>query len=560
VALAVLGACATAQPPPPSPVRLPTPAAGIITFYLGLPTSTAALRQAAAAASSPGSSGYRRFTPLADAAARFGASDQQIDEVVRSVGGLGLQVTVDPTRLFARVSGSAEQWRSALGAPLSRKPATSAEPFDAYELPNEVPDALVPKGTTVLLPVALVYDPSREGGRAPRAPRGGGSPGSATPWPANTGTPFQADCGSPVLAQRQVYTPTQVGAAYGLDALQRSAAGRPTITVLDLGGGWSARDGQLAGGCFGYTPPAVAQSQADGVPNPIAHADDETSLDLQTISSVAPGANLRLVQATDGGAALLDAFSRAIADPAGPPDAVSVSYGGCAVAEETAAPDYLATGDDVLAMAAVAGVSTFVAAGDTGSTTCPKGVQGTSLSFPAVSPYVTAVGGTRIALGAGNARTGETVWNDTPYGQAAAGGGGVSKGVAEPDYQTGVQTAGRRAIPDVSAQAAIVPGWPVVIDGVLQPVGGTSGATPLVAAATALVSGSERQAGRPPVGFANPWLYAAAPRAAFFDVVEGNNDLAGVGCCTAGPGYDTASGLGVPNWAALPATLPPPGG
>jgi pro-kumamolisin-like protein len=372
VALAVLGACATAQSPPPSPVRLPTPAAGIITFYLGLPTSTAALRQAAAAASTPGSSGYRRFTALADAAARFGASGQQIDEVVRSVGGLGLQVTVDPTRLFARVSGSAEQWRSALGAPLSRKPATSAEPFDAYELPNEVPDALVPNGTTVLLPVALVYDPSREGGRGPRAPHGGGS----------TGRP-----------RRGPRTPAHPS--------------RPTAA-----------------------PPCWRSDRSTPRPR------------------------------------------------WGPPT---------------------------------------------------------------------------------NARTGETVWNDTPYGQAAAGGGGVSKGVAEPDYQTGVQTAGRRAIPDVSAQAAIVPGWPVVIDGVLQPVGGTSGATPLVAAATALVSASERQAGRPPVGFANPWLYAAAARATFFDVVEGGNDLEGVGCCSAGPGYDPASGLGVPNWAALPATLPPPG-
>ena len=46
---------------------------------------------------------------------------------------------------------------------------------------------------------------------------------------------------------------------------------------------------------------------------------------------------------------------------------------------------------------------------------------------------------------------------------------------------------------------------------------------------------------------------------AFFDIVQGNNDLASVGCCAAGPGYDTASGLGVPNWAVLPGTLPAPG-
>jgi hypothetical protein len=46
---------------------------------------------------------------------------------------------------------------------------------------------------------------------------------------------------------------------------------------------------------------------------------------------------------------------------------------------------------------------------------------------------------------------------------------------------------------------------------------------------------------------------------AFFDITTGNNDLAGVGCCQATVGYDLASGLGVPDWAVLPATLPPPG-
>jgi hypothetical protein len=74
------------------------------------------------------------------------------------------------------------------------------------------------------------------------------------------------------------------------------------------------------------------------------------------------------------------------------------------------------------------------------------------------------------------------------------------------------------------------------------------------------VAASQRHAGHPSVGLANGWFYQAAARpAAFFDVTRGNNDLAGVGCCQAKTGYDTASGLGVPNWAVLPTTLPKPG-
>jgi len=77
-------------------------------------------------------------------------------------------------------------------------------------------------------------------------------------------------------------------------------------------------------------------------------------------------------------------------------------------------------------MSARVGASSFVAAGDSGSTTCERGsgVAGPSLSFPAVSAFVTAVGGTRLALGGGNARTGETVWNETLfdlYGRSPSG-------------------------------------------------------------------------------------------------------------------------------------------
>jgi subtilase family serine protease len=153
------------------------------------------------------------------------------------------------------------------------------------------------------------------------------------------------------------------------------------------------------------------------------------------------------------------------------------------------------------------------------------------------------------------------VWNDAAYGAKAAGGGAVGRRTPRPAFQNGANDAQFRAIPDVSALADIVPGWPVVMNSTLQTVGGTSGSTPLTAASAALVAGSERHAGRPRLGLANGWFYTAASSnsSTFYDIKEGNNDLAAVGCCTASVGYDPASGLGVPDWAALPATLPAPG-
>ena len=186
-------------------------------------------------------------------------------------------------------------------------------------------------------------------------------------------------------------------------------------------------------------------------------------------------------------------------------------------------------------------------------------MSGTTLSYPAVSPFVTAVGGTRLTLGKGNVRVAETVWNDSAFGVRAAGGGALSRREPRPEYQDGFIPQNHRGVPDVSALADIVPGWPVVIDSVLQTVGGTSGSTPFTAAATAMVDGSQRHAGHPRVGLANGWFYqAASHKGAFFDITVGNNNLAGVDCCQATVGYDLASGLGVPNWAVLPATLPQP--
>ena len=144
--------------------------------------------------------------------------------------------------------------------------------------------------------------------------------------------------------------------------------------------------------------------------------------------------------------------------------------------------------------------------------------------------------------------------------RARAGGGGVSKVFARPWYQNGVTTSPTRVVPDFALLADIQPGWPVVLNGQVQSIGGTSGSTPFAAATVALLSARERLAGRPRVGFINPWfyeLYKQHPEL-FYDVVSGSNDVNRVGCCTATKGFDEVSGLGVPNLAEIAKHLPPP--
>jgi subtilase family serine protease len=117
-----------------------------------------------------------------------------------------------------------------------------------------------------------------------------------------------------------------------------------------------------------------------------------------------------------------------------------------------------------------------------------------------------------------------------------------------------------RVVPDFSALADIAPGWPVMLNGQMQSIGGTSGSSPFAMAKLALLSASERLAGRPRVGFVNPWIYQLYQQhpELFYDVTSGTNDLDGVGCCTAKKGFDEVSGLGVPNFAEIAKHLPPP--
>ena len=115
-------------------------------------------------------------------------------------------------------------------------------------------------------------------------------------------------------------------------------------------------------------------------------------------------------------------------------------------------------------------------------------------------------------------------------------------------------------VPDFALLADIEPGWPVMLGGQMKSIGGTSGSTPFAAATLAILSARERLAGRPRVGFINPWLYQLYSQHPdyFYDVVSGTNDLNRVGCCIATKGFDAASGLGVPNFLEIARHLPPP--
>ena len=80
----------------------------------------------------------------------------------------------------------------------------------------------------------------------------------------------------------------------------------------------------------------------------------------------------------------------------------------------------------------------------------------------------------------------------------------------------GLFNASGRAYPDVAAQGEDVQ---VVVDGRTESVGGTSCASPIFSSVIALINDALLAAGKSPLGFLNPWLYANPQ--AFNDITSG---------------------------------------
>lgn len=193
----------------------------------------------------------------------------------------------------------------------------------------------------------------------------------------------------------------------------------------------------------------------------------------------------------------------------------------------------------------------------------PPPVPGLKLwpSWPASSPWVTAVGATRF------------INQDPAAGEMAAdqfgSGGGFSSMFdrANASWQdpavsfyllhdrqlppANAYSRSGRATPDVST---VGEGFQVIAGGTPQSVAGTSASAPTFAAMVSLLNEARFAAGKPAMGLLNPFLYQNTD--AFRDVVNGTNSISRDGSsfqygwpCL--PGWDGATGIGTPLFQKL---------
>jgi hypothetical protein len=295
----------------------------------------------------------------------------------------------------------------------------------------------------------------------------------------------------------------------------------------------------------------------------------ESATDIETAHAVCPNCHILLVEASSNANSDLFAAENAAAN-AGATE-ISNSWGGAEPAQENRAFEH-------------PGVVITASSGDSGYLNWLQ-PGGNGADYPASSPHVVAVAGTRLQQSGGTWKS-ESVWNDggEEAGEktgAGASGGGCSSVFAAPAWQVHSAVSvgcSRRAVADVAADGDPYTGVDVYDSTPGQNggkgwaiVGGTSVSSPIIAAVFALAGGAHG------VAYPAQTLYenAAATTGGLHDVSSGSNGRCAqppssstgastctsaeeaaascsgaTGLCVAGAGYDGPSGLGTPRGIA----------
>ena len=569
---------------------------GITLVFKRSPEQETALQQLLAAQQNPSSPLYHQWLTPDNFATRFGMADEDITAAETWLQSQGFQVeSTSRSRDRITFSGTAAQVQSAFGTDLHYYQVDGEQHF--------APAADLTLPTELASVTAAVLHLS-----------------NFRPKPSvKIQTRPKSDYTTP-STQTHYLGPLDIATMYDLNSLRSGFLGSgQALAVVGQSFVNTSVDSSeivsfqiLSGRTTPITPVIVPGSGVEA----ISPGDQgESEIDLEYTSGIAPGANIFLVYVgSNQNYDVFDSLAFAIDQNIAP--VISISYSIC---EPLVSATTLNQGNALFEQASAQGQTLVAASGDSGSTACAPftsaGVtltqqQALAVSYPADSPYVTAVGGTQMAPGTFAAGS-SSYWNSSPYTPfgsllsyvpevvwnedsnsfgIAAGGGGASTHFSRPAWQSGVPgipSGTSRLLPDIALQSSIAsPGFlictsdPSLTDGQtscsngLQDTngkytvaGGTSFAAPIFAGFLAILNQVEQTNGQ---GNVNPQLYALASNsstyaAAFHDITSGSNAcISGTGNCAASgesgyaatQGYDEATGLGSVDFGHLVTAWP----
>jgi len=532
LAAAALIGCSRDEPGPLAAGDLELPVAFALDHDLD------GLRADALAVSDPDDPSYRRWLDSGRIADEHGAAATDAEAALTTLRDAGFEGDIHPTRGAIVGSMSAAEAQDLLGVPIITEDSGQlkvARPARSPQVPRSLRDTV-----TAVVGLTLLH-PDRP----------------TTPGAVSGANELDCPPAPGITAQIADY--------YGLDpVIAAGRGGEGVVLGLLQTDQFSARALEVFDRCY-ETRTAPVRTVAVDASDPAAFGPtaQESTLDIIAASLVAPNLESIVTYQFNPRSSLVFPLAAAVGDALGPdgPGVISTSIGVC---ERSARDEALELGEWLLASAAAAGVTVVAAAGDTGSSASAPSDTTEASQYPASSPFITAVGGTQPTRRDGRI-VDQQVWNTSPVTQNAGGGSTASR-FDRPPYQRDLDQPGGRVVPDLAFVAAPATFGPIPVCEdtgrcKLEVVGGTSATAPgLAGAISEVMDGLDPDDPVPTrVGLLNPAIYriAASPAApqVLMDVTVGDNDLYGVGCCTAGPGFDAATGWGSVNFAGLLAEL-----
>ncbi len=344
---------------------------------------------------------------------------------------------------------------------------------------------------------------------------------------------------------------------------------------------WNVPAGAVAGNLVAPSSGSGTLVVASGTNS--GSSDGEVNMDISLSSTIAQQATIAvyIMDGTSNGwiTALQKATIPGTGEPA--PGVISSSYylaGGDdpkGLAEWGASASELASITSYFQDAATMGITVCIASGDNGTDSNVEDGYA-HVQYPVSDPWVLGCGGTTVGNISGS-KFDEYIWNDT----GATGGGvsayfnsnNVNPAMRQPSYQSSTAIPASlndssigRGVPDVSANASAFSGYSIYTGGYWGVEGGTSAAAPVIAGFIAQVNAKIGK----PVGFLNPQLYGS--RGSCCRKIAAGVPLSGslqnppprpsdnachgvAGYTGTQTGWDACTGWGVFNWQALIALL-----
>jgi subtilase family serine protease len=327
-----------------------------------------------------------------------------------------------------------------------------------------------------------------------------------------------------VMSKINGYTPAQLRHAYGVDSLSEDGTGQTVGIVVAFGSPTIQADLDYYSKTFGLPTTKIQIIYPQGKPSVVNSGWAlETTLDVEMVHAMAPKANILLVVTSlSAQNYMMTGVNSAVSGGA---KQVSMSWGSA----ESASEQKMDLNFNV------PGVTFFASSGDSGY----------GVIYPAVSPYVVAVGGTTLNLDSVGNIVSQIGWQGS--------GGGISQYEPSTNFQQIWTKNPKRSTPDLSVVADPSTGVAVYcstsylgMSGWFES-GGTSVSAPIMTGIMSLVNQAKNSSAN---GLSDFYLAAgAAPninKRYYDDVTTGCNTHSKTFINCASSGFDTVTGLGSP--------------